>query len=169
MNLPVNLHQATFECTFGRGCNGICCKDGRPIVYPHELEKIGKNIEKFLPELRPEARTVVERQGFVSRRRKRGQPMVRVAGGWCVFFKNGCVLHRIGAAEGDKFRYKPWVCGIFPIDHDLRGRWLVRQKGFQGEMWDLFCLNPANSSTPAAESLRDELVFLQSVKLPKTT
>src|SRR5262245_27810191 len=72
-SLPVlNLSEAKFECTFGRGCDGICCRNGRPCVYPEEVERLGANLGKFLPELRPEARVVVEHQGFLSRRRKLG-------------------------------------------------------------------------------------------------
>src|SRR5258708_5403239 len=32
----LNLAEARFECTFGRGCDGVCCRNGRPIVYPEE-------------------------------------------------------------------------------------------------------------------------------------
>ncbi|HEY8504503.1 MAG TPA: DUF3109 family protein, partial [Gemmataceae bacterium] len=114
--LPViNLETATFECTFGRGCEGLCCRDGRPSLFPDEQQRIAANLAKFLPHLRPEARELVEKEGFVSRRRKGGRPMLRVVGGWCVFFGGGCVLHRVGAAEGDKFRYKPFHCALFPL------------------------------------------------------
>lgn len=65
MNLPViNLEQARFECTFGRGCEGICCRDGRPMVYPDEAANIDANLEKFLPELRPQARSLVAKRGI---------------------------------------------------------------------------------------------------------
>src|SRR5262249_43422927 len=64
-SLPViNLSTATYECIFGRGCDGICCQNGRPPVYPEEEEIIRKHLEKFLPELRPEARKLIEREGF---------------------------------------------------------------------------------------------------------
>jgi len=105
--LPIlNLNEATFDCTFGRGCDGVCCREGRPPVYPEEIENITANLERFLAHLRPEARAVVKENGFlVPRRRRFGQPVMRGAGGWCVFFIQGCVLHQVGAAEGDKFRY----------------------------------------------------------------
>ncbi len=110
-SLPViNLSEAKFECIYGRGCEGLCCQNGRPGVYPDELERIEVALEKFLPELRPEARAVVEESGFLSRRTKGGLPMLRVVDGWCVFFHRGCVLHKVGAAEGDKYRYKPASC-----------------------------------------------------------
>jgi hypothetical protein len=161
--LPVvNLETATFECVFGRGCDGICCQNGRPPVYPEEVEIIGRNVEKFLPHLRPEARAVVERQGFLSRRIKLGLPMLRVVGGWCVFFHQGCVLHKVGAAEGQSFRYKPAACALFPLARDAQDRWYVRQWGQAGEPWDLFCLHPSHSSRPAAESLRDEIALARS-------
>ena len=38
--------------------------------------------------------------------------MMRVVDGWCVFFNQGCVLHKLGASEGDKFRYKPAPCSL---------------------------------------------------------
>ncbi len=54
-SLPVvNLAEAKFECIYGRGCDGICCQNGRPGVYPDERARIGANLYKFLPELRPE-------------------------------------------------------------------------------------------------------------------
>jgi hypothetical protein len=65
----------------------------------------------------------------------------------------------VGASEGDKFRYKPAVCSLFPIQMDQHDRWYVRQKGFNREKWDLFCLDPASSCVPAAESLRDEIAL----------
>jgi len=157
-SLPViNLAQAKFECIFGRGCEGICCQNGRPGIYPEEEERIRKNIKKFLPQLRPTARKLVEKDGFVSRRRKGGLPMLRVVGTWCVFFNQGCVLHKVGAIEGDKYRYKPAPCALFPLARTDKGDWYVRQKGVQGEAWDLFCLDPAASPLPARESLAEEI------------
>src|SRR3954451_6475975 len=51
--LPViNLKEATYECIFGRGCDGICCQNGRPAVYAEEAARLGENLEKFLPHLR---------------------------------------------------------------------------------------------------------------------
>ncbi len=157
----VNLDQAKFECIFGRGCDGVCCHNGRPPVYPGESVRITANLHKFLPELRPEAREIVETKGFLSGRRKAGQPMMRVAAGSCVFFNRGCVLHKVGAREGDKLSYKPEVCALFPLWLDRNDRWYVRQKGWDGEIWDLFCLDPASSDKPAAESLRDEIALVR--------
>jgi Fe-S-cluster containining protein len=159
-SLPVlNESEATYECIFGRGCDGICCQNGRPGVYAEEVERIDANIAKFLPELRPEARAVVEAEGYLSRRIKVGQPMLRVVKGWCVFFNKGCVLHKVGAAEGDSYRYKPAMCALFPLSKDEKERWYVRQWGYKGEAWDLFCLNPQESARPAAKSLRTEMAL----------
>jgi len=157
----LNLQQATFDCTYGRGCEGICCRNGRPMVFPDEAARIDANLGRLLPVLRPEARAVVEKEGYVSGRRKEGQPMMRVAAGWCVFFNQGCVLHRLGAEEQDPFRYKPWVCAVFPISRDARGPWYVRQKGFLGEVWDLPCLDPAATTVRASESLEAELALVE--------
>jgi hypothetical protein len=156
-----NLQRARFECTFGRGCDGICCREGRPPVYSDEAERIDANLPKLLPLMRQEAQAVVAREGFLSRHRRFGQPLMRVAGGWCVFFNRGCVLHAAGASEGDKFRYKPSVCALFPLENDAQERWHVRQKNYRGEKWNLSCLDPATSSVPAAESLGDEIAFAE--------
>lgn len=155
----VNLDTATYECTFGRGCDGVCCRDGRPLVYPEEILSLAENLGRFLPLLRPRARAVVEKQGFVSNRRRLGQRLMRVVEGWCVFFNAGCVLHRVGALEGDKYRYKPAVCSLFPLQQNEHDEWYIRQHGFENEKWNLFCLDPNNSIVPAANSLRDELAL----------
>ena len=161
MTLAVlNLDRARFECTFGRGCDGVCCRNGRPPVYPEEARRIDESRERILPLLRPEARAVVEVAGYLSRRRKAGQRVARVVGGWCVFFSQGCALHLLGATEGAAFRYKPAVCSMFPLAKDERDRWYVRQKRYKGEIWDLFCLDPCASTVPAAESLREELALV---------
>jgi Fe-S-cluster containining protein len=85
--------------------------------------------------------------------------MLRVVKGWCVFFNKGCVLHRVGAAEGDSYRYKPAMCALFPLAKDGKDRWYVRQWGYKGETWDLFCLNPKQSRRRAATSLRAEVAL----------
>jgi hypothetical protein len=157
----VNLAEARFECIFGRGCDGICCQRGRPLIYPEEAAQLDANLARFLPLLRPKARAMVEKAGYMSGRRRLGLPLLRVVDRWCVFFHQGCVLHRIGAAEGDKFRYKPAVCALFPIQQDQHDHWYIRQRGFLGEKWDLFCLNPNSTTVPAAQSLRDEITLAQ--------
>src|SRR5947209_4935292 len=157
-SLPVlNLSEAKFECIFGRGCDGICCQNGRPGVYPDEAPRIEANLDKFLPHLRPEARALIEHEGYLSQRTKLGLPMLRVVDGWCVFFHQGCVLHKVGALEGDKYRYKPAACALFPLARDEQDRWYVRQWGYEDEDWDVFCLNPAATATPAAQSLQEEI------------
>jgi hypothetical protein len=158
ISLPViNLSQANYECIYGRGCDGICCQNGRPGLYPDEIQRIDDNLDRFLPHLRPEARKVVAASGYLSRRTRHGLPLLRVVGGWCVFFHQGCVLHKLGAAEGDKYRYKPAACALFPLARTEDGQWYVRQKGYQDEQWDLFCLDPKASPVPAAESLQEEI------------
>lgn len=159
-SLPViNLSEAKYECIYGRGCDGVCCQNGRPGVYPDEAERITGALPRLLPELRPAARKLVEKHGFLSNRTRHGLPMLRVVEGWCVFFHQGCVLHKAGAAEGDKYRYKPAPCALFPLARRDNGDWYVRQWGFEREEWDLFCLDPNASPVPASGSLRDEVAL----------
>ncbi len=155
----VNLDEARFECTFGRGCDGVCCKEGRPLVYPEEVERIAGAMAAFLPRLRPEARAVAMKKGFLSGRRRLGHPVLRGTWGWCLFFHGGGVLHQVGLEEGDKFRYKPAVCALFPIQQDEHDRWYIRQRGFHREKWGLSCLDPGNHERPAAETLREEIAL----------
>jgi hypothetical protein len=160
--LPVvNLTEARFECTFGRGCDGICCQNGRPPIYPEEVERIQAALDRILPHLAPAARRLVERGGFLSQRQKTGLPMLRVLDGWCIFFNQGCVLHKVGAQEGDKYRYKPAACALFPLARKDNGDWYVRQKGYEKEPWNLFCLDPVPTAPLAAESLREEVQLAQ--------
>lgn len=169
-SLPViNLHEANYECTFGRGCEGICCRNGRPSVYADERERIDVHLHKFLPHLRPEARAVLEEDGYLSRRKKLGEPMMRVVGGWCIFYNGGCTLHKVGAEEGDKYRYKPVLCALFPLGKDENDRWFVRQHGYKGEEWDVFCLAPDASSRPAAETLQEEIAIAAKVDAEAAT
>jgi hypothetical protein len=157
-SLPVvNLNEARYECVFGRGCDGICCQNGRPPVYPEEIQVLDLNLDRILPLLRPEARILVERGGYLSNRVKAGQRMLRVSGGWCVFFNQGCVLHKLGASEGDSYRYKPCMCALFPLAKDLRDQWYVRQWDYKNEEWDLFCLDPRASPVKAADALGQEI------------
>ena len=58
--------------------------------------------------------------------RRLGLPMLRVVNGWCVFFNQGCVLHKVGAVEGDKYRYKPAACALFPLARDEHDQWYPR-------------------------------------------
>jgi Fe-S-cluster containining protein len=157
-SLPVvNLSEAKFECIFGRGCDGICCRNGRPPMYPEEIELLDANLDKILPHLLPQARQLVEQKGYLSERQKTGLPMLRVLDGWCVFFHQGCVLHKVGAAEGDSYRYKPAACALFPLARNDKNEWYVRQHGYEDEKWNLFCLDPRATSLPAAESLQEEI------------
>jgi hypothetical protein len=159
-SLPViNLSEATYDCVFGRGCDGICCRNGRPGIYPEEEQVLADNLPGFLPHLRPEARAAIATDGYLSNRLRGGLPMLRVVDGWCVFFHEGCVLHKVGAAEGDKLRYKPAACALFPLAKNANDEWYVRQWGVEGERWDLFCLDPRASPRPAAESVAAEVAL----------
>jgi hypothetical protein len=158
----VNLSTARFDCTFGRGCDGVCCKDGRPPVYPDEIDRIGAHLDRLVPLMRPDASSVARSHGFMTRRPKSGTTTLRVVGGWCVFFNAGCVLHKLGAMDGDKFRLKPFACGAFPLEQHSTHGWYVRQKGLFGEPWNLPCLDPAVSRVPAAESLTEELALIET-------
>jgi hypothetical protein len=155
----VNLQEAKYECRYGNGCDGHCCQEGRPLVYAEEIERLDANLEKFLPLMRSAARQRLRQSGYLTERRRLGERIMRNAGGWCIFFNEGCILHRVGEAEGDKFRYKPAVCSLFPIQLDEHDRWYVRQKGFKREKWDLVCLDPAWSNVPAAQSLKEEIAL----------
>jgi Fe-S-cluster containining protein len=157
--LVSNAKEATFDCIFGRGCEGICCKNGRPSVGPAEERAIAKVLPRVIQELRPEARKLIEKGGFLSKRTKLGQPMLRVAKGWCVFFNRGCTLHKVGIADGDAYQYKPVQCALFPLEQGEDGEWYVRQWGYRGEKWDLFCLNPQESDKLATDSLASELAL----------
>mgnify|MGYP003336204447 CR=1 FL=1 len=75
----INGDTARFECTYGRGCEGICCQQGRPPVDARQQAEIDGLRERWFPLLRPEARSLVERDGWLSRRVKAGDRMVRVA------------------------------------------------------------------------------------------
>jgi hypothetical protein len=68
------------------------------------------------------------------------------------------VLHQIGAEDGDPYRYKPSQCALFPLEKGEQG-WYVRQWGYEGEQWDLFCLNPKESKRKAVESLEGEIAL----------
>lgn len=165
----INADTATFECIYGRGCEGKCCQNGRPSLSATEQQVIDSVLDRVLPELRPAARAVVERDGYCSRRKKLGQPMLRVVEGWCVFFHGGCVLHKLGLEEsGDYTRYKPSQCVMFPLEPYGDGRWYVRQHGYEGERWDLFCLDPQASRVPAVESLATEIEYCQRLSESQT-
>jgi hypothetical protein len=159
--LPIeNLASATFECVFPT-CGGICCRNGRPPVEPEEAARIDAHLSEVLPFLRPSARAHVERHGWLTRRVKAGLFTVAVEGGWCVFENGGCTLQQAGQLAGDPWKYKPSVCVRFPLEQSARdGAWYVRQWGHRREAWDLFCLDPAASARPAAESLAAEIAYV---------
>ena len=153
----VNAETATFDCSFGRGCVGLCCQNGRPSVTADEQAAIKAVLPRVTPLLRPDAAKVVKTQGFLSNRKKLGKPMLRVVGGWCVFFNEGCVLHKVGLEDGDFAVHKPIQCVLFPLEPAGDGTWYVRQWAHEGEGWNLFCLNPKNAKRKAAEALAPEI------------
>lgn len=160
----LNAQEATFECIFGRGCEGDCCRNGRPGLHPQEYQRIKKNLTRFKPYLRPAALKVIETGDIVTRRRRYGLPLVPVHGGWCVFFNEGCVLHKVGALEGDPYKYKPVQCALFPLLDDDEGNWYVRQWGYKNEPWDdLFCLNPKQTTKKAVDTLQAEMALASRI------
>lgn len=154
----LNAATATFDCSFGRGCEGICCRHGEPSVTPAEKAVIDGVLDRVRPLLRPEAVVALDTSGWLTEQQKLDLPMTRVVDGWCLFFNAGCTLHKLGAADGDFARYKPIQCVLFPLEPNGDGTWYVRQWGYEGEEWnDLFCLNPANTTRSATEALAPEM------------
>ena len=160
----INAATATFECTFGRGCEGHCCRQGEPSVTPTEHQQIDAVLDRVKPLLRPLARQVVEAEGWLGGGTKFEWPMVRVVDDWCVFFNGGCVLHQLGDADGDFSLYKPIQCVMFPLEPNGDGTWYVRQHGYEDEEWDeLFCLNPSNTDRRAVEALASEIAVAETL------
>jgi hypothetical protein len=159
--IVINLETARYHCHFPK-CGGTCCKNGRPGLTASEADLIRKNLRKFLPLLKPEAARKIEKTGFLTQRMKEGRPTMAQFQSWCIFNHNGCVLQKVGMAEGEKWKYKPHLCVLFPLCFDERKKqWYVRQKGFRGEVWDVYCLERTpRETTPAKESLKDELAYL---------
>ncbi len=94
------------------GVTASAVKPADRLSIPKRKKRIDANLEKILPELRPEAQKTIAKKGYLSERTRAGLPLLRIQDGWCVFFNQGCVLHKIGAAEGDKYRYKPVACAL---------------------------------------------------------
>ena len=162
--LVVNGATATFDCSFGRGCVGLCCQHGEPSVTPAEYHRIRDHLPQVLPHLRPEAAQSLEVNDFVGAEIKLGNPMVRVVDGWCLFFNEGCVLHKVGALEGNFSKYKPIQCTMFPLEPNGDGSWYVRQWNHEGEQWnDLFCLNPENTTLKAVDTMAPEIAVAETL------
>jgi hypothetical protein len=121
--------------------------------------RITEAVPRTLSIVRPKARVVIERGRWRTRRMKGGRSTLAVVERYCVFYADGCVLHMIGAAEGDKNMYKPCTCITFPLDRSCHNTWYVRQKGYKYENWDLPCLDPSASHRSPAESLAEEISF----------
>lgn len=156
----VNGETARFECVWP-GCGGACCKESRPPVSPGEAARIAEAVPRVIDRVRPAARAVLARGAWLTRRTKSGRPMLAVAERYCVFYAEGCVLHVLGAGEGDKNKYKPATCITFPLDRDDHDAWYVRQRGYQREAWDLDCLDPEASDRRPADSLAEEIAFAE--------
>lgn len=157
-----NLDTAKFECVYPT-CGGACCKNGRPPLEHAEEARVAKNLAKFLPHVRPKARRVIESRGFMTRRVKDGLHTAAVSEGWCVFENGGCVLHKVGAEEGDAWKYKPWRCVAFPLERPAPKEAYVRQWALHGEAWDIFCLNPEESDKTARDTLKAEAAFVREL------
>ncbi|MBF0545339.1 MAG: DUF3109 family protein [Candidatus Riflebacteria bacterium] len=158
----VNLNQAKFKCHFPK-CGGNCCKNGRPGLAKEEISIIENNLEKFKLLMRPEALKTLNQKGFLTKRIKGGRQTMAVSGSWCIFANEGCVLQKVGNEEGEKWKYKPFFCVLFPISRDGEGTdWYIRQKGYKGEEWDLYCLERTpTEKQPAINGLSDELDYLE--------
>lgn len=155
--LPIlNATTATFECVFPT-CGGVCCKGSRPPASEGEIARIADSLDRILPRVRASARPVIERGGWVTKRKKVGRRMLAVQDQYCVFFNEGCVLHVMGGEEGDTTKYKPATCTTFPLDRNAKDEWYVRQWGYDGEIWDLFCIDPNASTKMAVDSLSVEI------------
>lgn len=153
----MNLETARFECTYGRGCEGLCCQNSRPPIDEPEEKQIKKVLKRALPLMRPKAARLVEKQGFVSNRKKGGGHSLRVVDTWCVFFHKGCILHQLGAEEGDTLKYKPVTCALFPVERYGDDGWYIRQAEYSWEQWDLHCLKSTPKTPLAKETLGFEL------------
>src|SRR5262245_27233709 len=95
-SLPIiNLQTVNFECVYPK-CGGACCKESRPTVEENEVARIQKNLKKFLPLMRPRAEALVRKNGFRTNRIKAGLPTVAIVDRYCVFYNEGCVLHKVG-------------------------------------------------------------------------
>ena len=158
----VNLATARFDCVYPT-CGGLCCMNGHPPVEVDEEQRIRANMDKFAPHLRPDARAMIAQHGFLAPPAAGGRPTIAVSKGWCVFFQDGCVLQKVGEAEGERYRYKPWRCVLFPLKRKPEGGWYVRQRGLNGERWDLFCLNPEETTKTADTTLREEVAHLRKL------
>lgn len=156
--LPVkNADTARFECVWP-GCGGACCRESHPPVSAVEAARIAEAVPRVIERVRPAARRVLERGAWLTERVEEGRRTLAIAERYCVFYNEGCVLHVLGASEGDKNAYKPGTCITFPLDRDDHDRWYVRQHGVENEAWtELACLDPQASSKLAIETLHEEL------------
>lgn len=160
----MNAESARFRCVWPT-CGGACCSESRPPASEGEIARIAKAVPRVLERLRPEARRVVARGGWVTKRVKEGRRTLAVSARYCVFYNEGCVLHVLGASEGDKNRYKPGTCITFPLDRDDHDRWYVRQHGVASEAWtELACLDPKASREKAVDTLGEEITFAERVE-----
>lgn len=158
----INARQARFRCDYP-ACEAKCCSSSRPTLEAAELARVLGNLHKFLPLLRQRARDVIGAAGITTRRRKHNCASVAVVDGRCLFYNEGCVLHKVGASEGDRWRYKPWRCITFLLTTCGDGEWYVRQWGPHGERWDVGCLGPRRTRERAAPHLSAEIAFVEEL------
>ena len=67
---------------------------------------------------------------------------------------------RLAQGRGGRGRQVPLqavALRLFPLAKNEKGEWFVRQHGYEGEAWDVFCLDPKASPTLAASTLEEEM------------
>jgi hypothetical protein len=111
--------------------------NGRPAVEKDEQERIAANLPKFLPHLRP-ARAPPRREVGLPLRPGEGRPAdAQGEPGLVRVLERRLRAAQVGASEGDRFKYKPWRCALFPSTRDRKsGEWYVRPARRRGEAWD---------------------------------
>lgn len=154
-----------FECTFGTTCEGNCCRS-RPHVLPEDIQAIESVLHRAIPLMRSEAQDLVIDKGYLSALKVEGHPTLRTINySLCVFFNKGCVLHKLGALEGDPFLYKPVRCILFPIGRNDDGSYGLVRKPAEADP-DLFpCLTQAEGSDKTtSQSLKAEFAMIEQIE-----
>ena len=115
-----DLVDAAFSCDLG-ACRGACCVDGErgAPLEPQELELIEGALRVLEPELRPEARATVAREGGWEGTERSGFATTTVDDRECVFvvYERGvatCAIQRAFHA-GRLDWEKPISCHLYPI------------------------------------------------------
>ena len=155
----VNLDEARFECTFGRGCDGVCCKEGRPLVYPDEVGRIAEALEKLQVEAPPRGPGGRGEEGVPQRPASPGPPRPAQRRRLVPVLPRGMPPAPTRAGGRGQVPVQAGRLLLFPIQQDEHDRWYIRQRGFHRETWDLFCLDPRIHPRPAAETLVEEIAL----------